>query len=81
VRGHFIRWIAFLIRPELKIKMLRHKNPTIVKFEINDSGRNKQRGGENNTTSHYWGPYSGIEDYELKERMSAIATSACFLLK
>jgi hypothetical protein len=49
VRGHFIRWIAFLIRPELKIKMLRHKNPTIVKFEINDSGRNKQRGGENNT--------------------------------
>jgi len=36
-----IRWIAFLIRPELKIKVLRDKNPTIVIFELNDSGRNK----------------------------------------
>ena len=36
-----IRWIAFLIRPELKIKVLSHKNPTIVRFELNDSGRNK----------------------------------------
>ena len=32
-------------------------------------------------TSHYGQPYSGIEGYALKERMSAIATSACFLLK
>jgi hypothetical protein len=31
-----IRWIAFLIRPSLKIKVLRHKNPTIVTFEIKD---------------------------------------------
>jgi hypothetical protein len=36
-----IRWIAFLIRPELKIKVLRHKDPTIVRLELNDSGRNK----------------------------------------
>jgi hypothetical protein len=36
-----IRWIAFLIRPELKIKVLRHKNPTIVTFELNDSGKKK----------------------------------------
>jgi len=36
-----IRWIAFLIRPELKIKVLSHTNPTIVRFELNDSGRNK----------------------------------------
>ena len=36
-----IRWIAFLIRPELKIKVLRHKNPTIVIFELNDSGRDR----------------------------------------
>jgi len=36
-----IRWIAFLIRPELKIKVIRHKNPMIVIFELNDSGRNK----------------------------------------
>jgi hypothetical protein len=35
-----IRWVAFFIRPELKIKVLRHKNPTIVRFELNDSGRN-----------------------------------------
>ena len=35
-----IRWIAFLIRPELKIKVLRHKNPTIVRFELNDSSKN-----------------------------------------
>jgi polyferredoxin len=38
-----IRWIAFLIRPELKIKVLRHKNPTIVRFELSDPQR---RGGE-----------------------------------
>jgi len=31
-----IRWIAFLIRPELKIKVLRHKNQTIVGFELRD---------------------------------------------
>jgi len=36
-----IRWIAFFIRPELKIKVIRHKNPMIVIFELNDSGRNK----------------------------------------
>jgi len=36
-----IRWIAFLIKPDLKIKVLRHKNPTIVRFELNDSERNK----------------------------------------
>lgn len=35
------RWVAFLIRPELKIKVLRYKNPTIVRFELNDSGENK----------------------------------------
>jgi len=36
-----IRWIAFLIRPSLKIKVLRHKNPTIVIFELHDSGRDR----------------------------------------
>ena len=36
-----IRWIAFLIKPDLKIKVLRRKNPTIVRFELNDSGENK----------------------------------------
>ena len=36
-----IGWIAFIIRPGLKIKVLRHKNPTIVRFELNDSGENK----------------------------------------
>ena len=34
-----IRWTAFLIRPELKIKVLRHKNPTIVRFKLSDSQR------------------------------------------
>jgi len=34
-----IIWIAFLIKPDLKIKVLRHKNPTIVRFELNDSQR------------------------------------------
>lgn len=28
------RRIAFLIRPSLKIKVLRHKDPTIVRFEL-----------------------------------------------
>jgi len=36
-----IRWIVFLIRPELKIKVIHHKDPAVVIFELNDSGRNK----------------------------------------
>jgi len=31
-----VRWIAFLFRSELKIKVLRHKNQTIVGFELRD---------------------------------------------
>ena len=34
-----IRWIAFLIRPELKIKVLQYKNPTIVRFELSDASK------------------------------------------
>ena len=33
---HFIKWIAFLNRAGGKIRVLLHKNPTIVKFELND---------------------------------------------
>jgi len=31
-----VRWIAFLFRSELKIKVLRYKNQTIVGFELRD---------------------------------------------
>ena len=29
--------IVFLIKPGLKIKVIRHKNPTTVRFELSDS--------------------------------------------
>jgi hypothetical protein len=31
--------IVFLVKPGLKIKLISHKNPTIVRFELSDSGR------------------------------------------
>jgi hypothetical protein len=32
----FLLIIVFLIKPSLKIKVIRHKNPTIVRFELKD---------------------------------------------
>ncbi len=34
---------TFLVRPGLKIKIFRHKNPIIVRFELSDPKRNKGR--------------------------------------
>ena len=30
--------MVFLVKPGLKIKVIHHKNPTIVRFELQDSG-------------------------------------------
>jgi hypothetical protein len=34
---------TFLVKPGLKIKVIRHKNPTIVRYELKDSGRKQWR--------------------------------------
>jgi ABC-type transport system involved in Fe-S cluster assembly fused permease/ATPase subunit len=33
--------VVFLLRPGLKIKVIRQKNPTIVRYELSDSTREK----------------------------------------
>ena len=33
--------MVFLVKPGLKIKVIRHKNPTIVRFELSDSRKKK----------------------------------------
>jgi hypothetical protein len=34
-----IRWVSFLVKSRLKIKVIHHENPTIVRFELQDSGK------------------------------------------
>jgi len=32
---------TFFVKPGLKIKVIRHKNPTVVRFKLQDSGKKK----------------------------------------
>jgi hypothetical protein len=43
-----------------------------MESRLDDFGKEELRGGLfSSPTSQYWQPYSGIEDYELKERITA----------